>query len=56
DKCIDSTYKTNKFRLALVNIVTVDNNLGTVRVALCSVTNEKTNEYIWVLQQLSEYR
>ncbi|KAK9332931.1 hypothetical protein V1520DRAFT_360320 [Lipomyces starkeyi] len=32
---IDATYKTNKFRLPLVNFVAVDNNLRIVRVALC---------------------
>jgi hypothetical protein len=51
---IDATYKTNKFRLPLVNIVTVDNNLRTVRIALCFVTSEQTPSYIWVVQKLSE--
>jgi hypothetical protein len=51
---IDATYKTNRFRLPLVNIVTVDNNLHTVRTALCFVSSEKTSAYTWILQQLSE--
>jgi hypothetical protein len=51
---IDATYKTNKFRLPLVNFVAVDNNLRTVRVALCFVTCEHTSAYTWALEQLSK--
>ncbi|KAK9319963.1 hypothetical protein V1517DRAFT_376061 [Lipomyces orientalis] len=49
----EDAYKLNRFRLPLVNIVAVDNNLHTIRVALCFVTSEQTQSYKWVLEQLS---
>ncbi|KAK9319778.1 hypothetical protein V1517DRAFT_265634, partial [Lipomyces orientalis] len=39
---MDATYKTNRFRLPLVNIITVDHNLRTLRIALCFISNEQT--------------
>ncbi|ODQ70146.1 hypothetical protein LIPSTDRAFT_6236 [Lipomyces starkeyi NRRL Y-11557] len=38
----------------LVNIVTVANDLHTVRTAMCFVRSEKTSAYTCVLQQLKE--
>ncbi|KAL1928869.1 hypothetical protein VTP01DRAFT_2655 [Rhizomucor pusillus] len=57
---IDATYKTNIYKLPLVNIVGVNNvgldrhRLATFAVAGAWISNEKTDSYTWIIQKLSE--
>jgi hypothetical protein len=46
---LDATYKTNRFRMPLVNIGGVSNNNMTIQVALGFVSGEAEEDYNWVL-------
>ena len=48
---IDATYKTNRFGLPLILFTAIDNHGITILVAGCFVSNEKSDSYLWTLQQ-----
>ncbi|CCE34608.1 uncharacterized protein CPUR_08542 [Claviceps purpurea 20.1] len=48
----DCTYKTNKFKMPLLNIVAASAMNSTIQVALCLMTSETQVDYEWALLQL----
>lgn len=50
---LDCTYKTNKFKLPLLHIAGINNSNKSFSVAFCFISKERTNQYIWALEQLS---
>jgi predicted transcriptional regulator len=42
---LDCTYKTNRFRMPLLNICTVTGNKKTVQIGLCFLSGEKKRDY-----------
>ena len=49
---IDSTYKTNRFKLTLVEVVGVSPVGKSFLVAYCFIDNEETCSYVWVLENV----
>ena len=49
---IDSTYKTNRYRMPLVEIVSVTSTDLTFAIAFAFVESEKIDNYTWVLEKL----
>ena len=49
---MDSTYKTNKYRLPLLEIVGVTSIGLTFSVAFVLMSSERENNFIWALQRL----
>ena len=49
---MDSTYKTNIYRLPLLEIVGVTSTRLTFSVAFVLLSNERENNFIWTLQKL----
>ena len=49
---LDSTYKTNKYRLPLLEIVGVTPTDLTFSVAFAYLESERTDDFIWALQKL----
>ncbi|KAK9318764.1 hypothetical protein V1517DRAFT_100086 [Lipomyces orientalis] len=50
---VDATYKTNDHRLPLVNIVGVNSNRSTFRIAVCYLVRETELYYGWMWDMLS---
>jgi hypothetical protein len=48
----DSTYKTNRYRMPLLNIGGVSGNHETLSFAICFLSSEETADYNWAMQQL----
>jgi hypothetical protein len=48
---MDSTYKTNKYKMPLFEIVGFTSNEKTFNVGFAWLTNEKEDNFTWVLQQ-----
>src|SRR5438034_3941787 len=48
---LDCTYKTNRFRMPLLNLCAVTGNRKTVQVALCFLSGEKKEDYDWAMAQ-----
>ena len=46
---LDCTYKTNRFRMPLLNICSVMGNRKTAQTALCFLSSEKELDYIWAI-------
>lgn len=59
---VDATYKTNAYKLSLVNIVgtsnvmsdKVDGSLQTFAVAAAFISSEKEEKYQWIMEELRE--
>ena len=51
---MDCTYKTNRFRMPLLNICVVAGNKKTIQVALCFLSGEKEVSYEWAMKCLRE--
>jgi hypothetical protein len=51
---MDYTYKTNRFRMPLLNICAVTGNKKTIQIALCFLSGEKEISYEWALKCLRE--
>ena len=51
---MDSTYKTNKYMLPLLEIVGVTSIRLTFSVAFVLLSTERENNFIWTLQRLKE--
>jgi hypothetical protein len=51
---MDCTYKTNRFRMPLLNICAVTGNKKTIQIALCFLSGEKEISYEWALKCLRE--
>jgi hypothetical protein len=51
---LDCTYKTNRFRMPLLNICAVTSNRKTVQVALCFLSGEKDEDYDWVMEKFRD--
>ena len=49
---MDSTYKTNKYRLPLLEIVGVTSTGLTFSAAFAFLSSEKQNNFIWALERL----
>ena len=48
---LDCTYKTNRFRMPLLNICSVIGNRKTVQTALVFLSGEKDGDYEWAIEQ-----
>jgi hypothetical protein len=46
---LDCTYKTNRFRMPLLNMCAVTGNRKTIQVVLCFLSGEKTEDYDWAM-------
>lgn len=46
---MDCTYKTNRFRMPLLNICAVTGNKKTIQIVLCFLSGEKDVSYEWAL-------
>jgi hypothetical protein len=53
---MDCTYKTNRFRMPLLNICSVTGNRMTVQVAFCFLSGEKKESYEWAMEAFEELR
>jgi hypothetical protein len=42
---MDSTYKTNRFRMPLLNICALTGNKKVVQISLCFLSSEKKPDY-----------
>jgi hypothetical protein len=51
---LDCTYKTNRFRMPLLNICVVTGNRKTVQVGLCFLSSKKKADYNWAIAQFTE--
>jgi MULE transposase-like protein len=51
---IDCTYKTNHFRMPLLNICAVTGNKKTIQVGLCFLSGEKEGDYAWAVTAFQE--
>jgi hypothetical protein len=51
---LDCTYKTNRFRMPLLNICAVTGNRKTIQVALCFLSGEKGPDYDWAIEKFEE--
>ena len=51
---IDSTYKTNRYRLPLLEIVGVTSTNLTFSIACAYLENERTNNFKWALERFKE--
>ena len=51
---LDTTYKTNKFNIPLLNIVGITSTFATFNGAFAFMANETEEVYTWVLKQFSE--
>jgi MULE transposase domain len=51
---LDCTYKTNKFKMPLLNIVGVTSLNTTFHAAFCFIRKEENGDYLWALQQLKD--
>ena len=49
---MDSTYKTNRFGMPLLNIGGVTDNDMTIQIAICFLNQETEPVYDWALSQL----
>lgn len=49
---MDSTYKTNRFGLPLLNVVGVNSNYRTFTIGLAFMTNESESAFTWVLRNI----
>jgi hypothetical protein len=51
---LDCTYKTNRFRMPLLNICAVTSNRKTVQVALCFLSGETEEDYDWAMEKFGD--
>jgi len=51
---LDCTYKTNRFRMPLLNIYVVTSNCKTVQVALCFLSGKKDLDYDWAIEKFGD--
>jgi hypothetical protein len=51
---MDCTYKTNRFRMPLLNICAVTGSKKTIQIALCFLSGEKEGSYQWAMECLQE--
>jgi hypothetical protein len=51
---LDCTYKTNRFRIPLLNLCGVTGNKKTIQAALCFLSGEKEEDYEWAMTQFKE--
>ncbi len=51
---LDCTYKTNRFRMPLLNICAVTGNRKTIQVALCFLSSEKELDYEQAMSKFEE--
>jgi hypothetical protein len=51
---MDSTYKTNRFNMPLLNICAVTGNNMVIQVGLVFMSGEKKADYKWAMEQLKE--
>jgi hypothetical protein len=51
---LDCTYKTNRFRMPLLNICVVTGNRKTIQVGLCFLSGEKKEDYDWAMAQFTD--
>jgi hypothetical protein len=51
---MDCTYKTNRFRMPLLNICAVTGNKKTIQIALCFLSGEKEPSYKWAMKCVRE--
>ena len=51
---LDCTYKTNRFRMPLLNICAVTGNRKTIQVALCFLSGETGADYDWAIDKFEE--
>jgi len=51
---LDCTYKTNWFRMLLLNICAVTSNCKTVQVALCFLSSKKDYDYNWAIEKFGD--
>ena len=49
---MDCTYKTNRFRMPLLNICVVTGSKRTIQIALCFLSGEKEGSYQWAMECL----
>ena len=48
-------YKTNQFRMLLLNICAVTGNKKTVQIRLCFLSREKEHNYAWAITAFREF-
>lgn len=51
---LDCTYKTNRFRMPLLNICAVTGNRKTVQAVLCFLSGEKKEDYDWAIEKFGD--
>jgi hypothetical protein len=51
---LDCTYKTNRFRMPLLNLYSVTGSKKTIQTALCFLSSEKEEDYEWAMTQFKE--
>src|SRR6202011_6032049 len=51
---MDCTYKTNRFRMPLLNICAVTGNKKTIQIALCFLSGKKVESYKWAIEAFRE--
>lgn len=49
---IDSTYKTNRYRMPLLHVVGLTSTMKTFSLAFCFMKNETESDYCWALAVL----
>jgi hypothetical protein len=51
---LDCTYKTNCFRMPLLNFYGATGNKKTIQTALCFLSGEKEEDYEWAITQFKD--
>ena len=51
---MDSTYKMNKYRMSLLEVVGITSTGLTFSVAFCLLVAEKENNFVWAIDRLKE--
>ena len=49
---MDCTYKTNKFKMPLLNVIGITSTFKTFNVCFCFMTAETEEQYMWAVEQL----
>ncbi|XP_026384119.1 uncharacterized protein LOC113279660 [Papaver somniferum] len=49
---IDCTYRTNKYKMPMLNVVSHTSNKNSFTVAWCFMEKEEIKDYVWALQQV----
>ena len=52
---MNSTYKTNKYRMSLLEVVGITSTGLTFSVAFCLLVAEKENYFLWALDKLKGF-